>query len=182
MLNTVAQYQKLKRSKHLLFAYKGVVDKSLSARLLAIVERKLDTVEFDAKTRKKIFNVMVEAVQNVYHNSAENEVLQTAKNDIYILLTRRQHFYEVLSGNFILTEQISQLEANINKVNMMDQTSLRENYIHRLNNGKITKTGRAGLGIMDMVRKSGNKLNYDFQYYDNEYSLFSLKVDINIKE
>jgi hypothetical protein len=48
--------------------------------------------------------------------------------------------------------------------------------------GKFSEIGGAGIGLIDMARKSGNKLDYEFKPIDNRISFFSLVVRITIKE
>jgi hypothetical protein len=179
MLNTVDQYNKLKESDKLLFGYKGFIDETLISNLMTIVENKLGMVEYNSRLKKKIFNILVEVVQNVYHSSEENTRVSQVLRNVYIHLVKRNDGYEVLSGNYIRNEQIDKLKDTIEEVNKMDENSLRESYRDRLDKGAISDNGRAGLGIMDMVRKSGNRLDYDFINFDKEFSLFSLKVNIN---
>ena len=42
--------------------------------------------------------------------------------------------------------------------------------------------GGAGLGIIDLARKSGNKLNYEFNKVSNEYSFFCLTITFPYSE
>jgi len=179
MLNTVDQYNKLKESDKLLFGYKGFIDEALISNLMAIVENKLGMVEYNSKLKKKIFNILVEVIQNVFHSSEENAKVSEALRNVYIMLVRHNDGYSVLSGNYIKNGQVDKLKETIKEVNEMDENSLRESYRNRLDKGVISDSGRAGLGIMDMVRKSGNRLDYGFINFDKEFSLFSLKVNIN---
>ena len=43
----------------------------------------------------------------------------------------------------------------------------------------LTHKGGAGLGFVDMARKSGQKLHFDFEPIDEHFSFFSLKTIIS---
>jgi len=47
--------------------------------------------------------------------------------------------------------------------------------------GKISNKGGAGLGLIDMARKSGNKLLYAFEKVDEKFSYFYLHTEIPSK-
>ena len=51
-------------------------------------------------------------------------------------------------------------------------------YKEVLNNEERTEKGGGGLGIIDIARKSKQKLVYDFMDIDDQYSFFSLYIKI----
>ena len=46
------------------------------------------------------------------------------------------------------------------------------------NNGKLSEKGGGGLGLIDIAKKSRNKLQYSFKEIDDDYSFFTLTVNI----
>ncbi len=48
-----------------------------------------------------------------------------------------------------------------------------------LNHQKISAKGGGGLGLVDIVRKTGNKLGYSIREYNDKYSFFYLNVLVN---
>lgn len=181
MLNTNNQYKELKDSKNLVFSYKGTIDEELISSILAIVENKLGMVEYNSRLKKKIFNIIVELMQNVFHNYQENSKDIHAKSrDFLLMVLKKPNSYEVFCGNNLLNKDVETLSKSINEVNQFSAEELRQHYVDRLDNGLISSNGRAGLGIMDIVRKSGNDIEYSFDKIDEQLSLFSLKVTINI--
>ena len=48
-----------------------------------------------------------------------------------------------------------------------------------LNHQKLSAKGGGGLGLLDMARKTGNKLEYAFYDHDSDFSFFNLDVKIN---
>jgi len=47
-----------------------------------------------------------------------------------------------------------------------------------LNHQKLSAKGGGGLGLVDITRKTGNKLEYTFQHYQDDYYFFNLDVFI----
>ena len=70
----------------------------------------------------------------------------------------------------------------IKEINEMDQGELRELYRKVLNNGTYSAKGGGGLGIIDIARKSNEKLDYGFVPVDEFNSFFSLNDKIASKK
>ncbi len=181
MINTKEQYTQQKDSENLLLGYKGEITDSLTANLLSLAENKLAMVEYNSRLKKKVFHILVEVLQNIYHNFND---LINAPNDykeVFIMIIRGVKSYDIIAGNYLKKQHCMKLQQRIDEVNSMDADSLRAKYRIRLDQGEFTEIGRAGLGIMDMVRKSGQPLEYDFLPVDEEYTFFSLKANIQYK-
>ena len=181
MLNAISQYKALKDSSSLIFAYQGDIDDKLISQLMNIIENKLGMVEYNSRLKKKIFNIIVELIQNVFHNYEENiGLIPESLNQITLAIVKNDEDYEVLCGNYMVNTDILPLETSIKEVNSMSIEELRAHYRDRLDKGVISSKGRAGLGIMDIVRKANNPLHYAFDQQDSKLSLLSLKVKIDI--
>ncbi len=48
-----------------------------------------------------------------------------------------------------------------------------------LNHQRISSKGGGGLGLVDIARKTGNKLGYTFKKYNDKYSFFYLDILVN---
>jgi len=55
---------------------------------------------------------------------------------------------------------------------------LKELYKEIIKNTTISEKGGAGLGFVDMARKSGGKLEFEFPEMNTEYCFFCLKVNV----
>ena len=84
----------------------------------------------------------------------------------------------VLTGNYIPKRSTGELEQKLILVNELDQKELKELYQQRLLNNNISEKGTAGLGIIDIARKSKNELGYEFIEVNDEYSFFCLRIVI----
>ena len=55
---------------------------------------------------------------------------------------------------------------------------LKEYYKEVLSEGGFSDKGGGGLGMIDIARKSGQKLNYHFTEIDETFSFFNLNIKI----
>ncbi|MEQ1734263.1 MAG: DUF6272 family protein, partial [Bacteroidia bacterium] len=67
----------------------------------------------------------------------------------------------------------------LDKINAMDKEQLKEFYKEVLAEGGFSEKGGGGLGMIDIARKSGHKLDYTFDPIDDTYSFFNLTIRIN---
>ncbi|MCK4919839.1 MAG: hypothetical protein KAS71_02260, partial [Bacteroidales bacterium] len=79
----------------------------------------------------------------------------------------------------ISNDKIEMLKNRIEKVNTLDAVGLKKLYKEVRLTGKFSEVSGAGIGIIDMARKSENKLTYDFTAIDDAHSMYSLQIDIH---
>ena len=61
----------------------------------------------------------------------------------------------------------------------MNPNEIREVYRQMLSNSEFSDKGGAGLGLIEMAKKTGNKLDYDFISLDKNYSYFILSKTVD---
>lgn len=165
-----------------LLAYKGTITAEWINSVLESVESKLDSVNEDSKIKKKMYNVLVEGLQNLYHHVddlPENMLEKFSHKFGVVVIKKVDQYYKVSLGNFITENKTKYLKDKIDKINSLSEEELKDMYKFILNHQKLSAKGGGGLGLLDMARKTGNKLEYEFFDYDSEYSFFNLDVTIN---
>lgn len=180
MIDTYEFYSMMERH-NIMLSFQGGVNSELLTSILQIMESKLDQVDDPPKIKKKVFNVLVECLQNLYHHIDEvpvtNEFNFNARSAIFMIGRETDH-YLISTGNFILNENVHILQEKLDKVNSMDKEELKEYYKAVLNNGEMSNKGGGGLGMIDIARKSGQKLDYKFTKIDDVSSFFSLNIKV----
>ncbi len=180
-LNSIYTLFKQLEHEQSMLSFKGVVTKELLATVLEIVEVKLRESEDSPSKRKKVYNVLVECLQNLYHHN-EKDLIDTdalSLQSAIFLVSKDKDVYEIKTGNYVRKDEVAAIEEKINEINLLNKEELRAMYREILKNGELSQKGTAGLGLIDIARKSGNKLKYQFINVDKEYSFFCLNVIIN---
>lgn len=167
-------HQKLSEH-HLILAYEGEFTQEITKSILAMVERNMDSTGEESSIKRKVFNVMVESLQNIVKHADNNN---QANHSSVLMVGKQKEQYTIISGNPINNENIDIVKNKIDKVNELDKNGLKVYYKDIIKNTKISEKGGAGLGFVDMARKSGQKLIYDFQDMGNGQSFFALKSSI----
>ncbi len=167
----------------ILLSHKGGITSDLISNVLEEVEAKMDELNETSKIRKKVYNVLVESLQNLYHHI---EALPAELKDKYdpkfgILVVKRldNNTYKITTGNFLTAGKIKLLKDKIEKINSLSKDELKDMYKFILNHQKLSAKGGGGLGLVDIARKTGNKLEYKFENYNNDYYFFNLDVIVS---
>ena len=181
MVDIVSSFGVANNDKDVLISFEGDVSDYSLDRILALSERKLNRIEKNIRIKKKVFKIVVEMIQNIYHHYTK---FATHGNDIIFrrvkfTLDKQNNVYTIRTGNHISTKNVSVLKRKIDKLNAMTPTDLKSAYIKQLSNGKITPYGGAGLGMIDIVKNAGNKLSYAFEPIDERDTFFSLWTTVS---
>jgi hypothetical protein len=166
---------------NILLAYKGEINSQLLDAVYAMMEKNFEKSNAPTEIRKKFFHVLVESLQNLFHHqiNVTPAVKSAGKNITGFLIIGDGSEYRIITGNYMLNEGIPRLKQRLDEVNGMSGSNLREYYKQSLASGEFSEKGGAGLGIIEMARKSGNKLTYEFTEIDDTYSFFSLAVTVS---
>ena len=180
-MNTYEKFRKM-MDNHIMLSFKGEITSDIITMVLQIMETRLDSVSEKGSVKKKIFNVLVECMQNLYHHSEAEEPGNISTRRAMLELFYDDDFYYILTGNYIRNEAIAPLQDRIDRVNSLSKEELRKYYRQILDNNIISDKGGADLGMIDMARKSGQKLYYKFHDVNDVLSFFELKVKIAKKK
>lgn len=166
-------------TNHVVLIYEGDFTQETTKSILAMTERNLESSGEESGIKKRIFNVMVEALQNIVKHSDEVESTGKGRHHVAIfLIGNEQSRYSIMSGNPVRKEHVASLNGTLEKINSLDKDGLKEMYKDIMKNSVLSDKGGAGLGFVDMARKSGEKLEWCFVDIDDEFSFFCLKVNI----
>ena len=179
MTGIYQQYQNMERDK-IILSFKGDITLDLLSSVYQIMESRLDTEEENVKLKKKFYHILVECLQNVYHH--KEALKETGDDDdekngaMFMIAKDNETSYRIITGNFILNDKAAELEQKLDKISAMNAEELRAYYLETLNTTELSDKGGAGLGMIDIARKSGHRLDYHFHKMSDKYSFFSLGV------
>ena len=167
---------------NIILFYKGNIDSDVINHILDTVEDKMVEVNDQSRLRKKVYNVLVESLQNLYHHVdkvPEDFEDQTSEKFGMLIVQKVNNGYKIITGNFVHADNIERLEEKIKRINRSSHDEIKELYKFILNHQRISAKGGGGLGLVDIARKTGNKLGYTFKEYSDKYSFFYLDILVN---
>lgn len=177
-MNFIYDLHRTMMSQKLILVYQGDFTQESTKSILAMAERNLDSSGEEGNIKRKVFNVMVEALQNIVKHSDELVEGEIRSHAAIFLIGKEDNRYTIMSGNPIRKTNVAGLEQKLHHINSLDKEGLKELYKEIIKNTTISEKGGAGLGFVDMARKSGEKLAFDFPEMSAEYCFFCLTVHV----
>lgn len=174
-------YRKME-DERIILSFKGTFTEDLLTSILHIVEGKMVSMGIQPKKKKRVFNVLVECFQNLYHHIEsfeDSEDIIKEQKSALIMVKYHDSKFVVTTGNYITKERIPELVEKLDIVNAMNGEELKVLYRTKLAEEGRTKKGTAGLGLIDIARKSKNKLEYDITDVTDTIGFFCLNVVID---
>jgi hypothetical protein len=174
-------------ARDLILVYEGEFTQEITKSVLAMAERNMDSMGEESSIKRKVFNVMVECLQNIVKHAEESKLVTEGaeepasggkQNAAIFMIGKQSDKYIITSGNPIKNDLVEELSERLDKINSLDRDGLKALYKEIIKNTQLSSKGGAGLGFVDMARKSGQKLEYDFQKIDDDHSFFSLQTCI----
>ncbi len=176
MISQLLKYEKSDVGD-LVFSYNGHPSSKMINLIIQLVESKLESTENNARTRKRIINILIEVLQNIFHHHEEFTILNF--NSLSFYLFKSFDNYLLVSGNYLRKEKANGLMDKLQNFASLSGNDLREVYLQTLENGEFSPKGGAGLGIMDIIRKSGGNLVHQFIPVDDDHYFFLIEIKIN---
>jgi len=181
--NIHSLYQKVSKG-NLVISHEGAIDSDLISTFLEKVEDSLLQDGENVKKIRKIYNILVEALQNLFHHQENppKEFLKTipipglSQYIFFVVCKEGNGNYRITCGNFVLKSKVKVLRDRMEQLNSLSQEELKELYKIILNNDEFSEKGGGGLGFIDMARKSGNKFGYEFINFNDKFDFFVFEV------
>ena len=160
--------------------YNGVINQELVKDIAEEIEGVLDSTSNNVKTNKRVFNVIVELLQNICKHAEDSSIKE--KNvglGVFILASDDVKYY-VKTGNFAKTEEIDKVIKRINEFNNLSSDEIKTRYKELIKASRISDKGGAGLGMIDIIKKTKNKIDCKLEPPNGGYSYFIQQSTVDI--
>lgn len=160
-----------------IFNFKGEINNQVLRSILKTMDEKMAELGEDRFRRRKVNSVLIECLQNlIFHG----ERLDMNHAEPALVVKRdEQGNYRIETSNLVRQAKVHTLQHYIDRINDMDSDQLRDYYQEVLTNGKFNPQGGAGLGIINIARKtSDSKISYSFEPRSEQYQLFSMYMNV----
>lgn len=151
--------------------YQGDFTKSPTLNIINIVEKNFESSIQKGQLKRFIY-LIIEALQNIERYSAHTH----SSEDFSFIFSDGLHFY-IITQNTIHNSKIENLTLRLKDITSKNEEELEEVYKSRLISEIKTEKG-AGLGLIEIARKSKNKLLYCFEKKSDEFSDYTLAISL----
>jgi len=136
------------------------------------------------KTTNDVFSVFIEQTQNIrnYYTKKNEENEEIAKNilssGIAIIGKEDDNFY-IYSGNLVENCDVKELEEKINEVKNLSKIEAKVYFKNKLFKERPNNSIGAGLGLIDIVRKSSLPIEYSLIKKDEKFYFYTIKAIVS---
>jgi hypothetical protein len=160
--------------------YEGEITHAITKAFTSLAEKKLENEQEPSSVQRKVFHVMVECLQNITKHADIDGHSPYSKRGIF-MINEMKDSYSIITGNVVDNKRIASLSALLDEINSKTKEELKEMYKTQMREGALSDKQGAGLGFIDIARKTGEKLEYHFIPIDEKYSFFILTNKISRK-
>lgn len=154
--------------------YIGKFNQRITKFFSEMVESELEK-ECDNKiTRRRVYHTIVEILQNMQRHADE-----LGEGSGLFMIGRKNHIYYIITSNKVLKSNVPKIKSTLDQINNATKEQLKEMYKKQLVEGRLSEKGGAGLGLIDIARKTDTKYEYLFIPINFELDYFVLKIEID---
>ena len=161
--------------------YNGAVHYDTIGELIHQFKSHVPILGIQIGTYKKVLLVMIESLENImkYRECpAKTDPDDLTYKSLFSIIKEKDKYY-VNSCNTIEFNKMESLEKRLVYLNNLSPLGIKEYYKETITNGQFSQMGGAGLGLIEMAKISGNKIEYMFQRIDDNYVNFSLRITVD---
>jgi Family of unknown function (DUF6272) len=127
--------------------------------------------------RNRLAFLLVEAYQNVVRHRppVPPRIARTQARSMLLVRGTEDH-HNILSVNPMLVAEVPGLEQQLASLEGLDRDGLKERFMTGLSSGQGTVRGGAGLGLIEMMRRSGHPLQHQILLLNEGLALLALHV------
>lgn len=167
----------------ILLTFTGPLSQEIIEDLGDAITKYMESKQNPKGSTFNIFSVFVEQTQNIKNYQTRNKSKvadESFNNSGFVCIGKTGNRYFVSSGNLVQTDDAPALSARIDALNQMSREELKAAYKQQIRMPRSMDdfTPGAGLGLLDIARKSNEPIEYSFVEYNKELLYFILKVTI----
>ncbi|NOZ47954.1 MAG: hypothetical protein GXO79_14425 [Chlorobi bacterium] len=179
-LEFVYSFYKTMDDHEISLVYEGEVTHQITKAFTSLTEANMEREEESNSTQKKVFHVMVECLQNISKHADFLEESQFNREGRGIfMVSKGKEEYSVTTGNILENSKIAEIGKTLDQINSLDKDGLKQLYKQQIKEGRLSNKGGAGLGFIDIAKKTGKKIDYNFLNINDNYSFFILTSKIS---
>jgi hypothetical protein len=179
-LEFVYEFYKSMKAHEITLVYEGEITHQITKAFTSLTETNMAKEDESGSVQRKVFHVMVECLQNISKHAEDfgSENYLFSGRGIF-LVSKGDNEYSVTTGNAVDNDRIEELSNMLESINTKDKDELKELYKKQMKEGRLSDKGGAGLGFIDIKRKTGKELEYHFLPINDDTSFFLLTSTIS---
>jgi len=160
--------------------YKGILTFDLLSAIIGSMEKRINEFESERRVQKKFYSILTECIQNVYYHLEDDTTKDQPieSESVLVMISAKSKYYKIKTCNHIPNSNIKALTEKIEQINNLDKDELKDLYRETLSNDSFSSKNTAGIGLMEIARKTDYKLEYKFEKINDTHSSFNFEIKL----
>ncbi len=184
MIPDLKHFKESINRENIIFCFCGPISQVLMVEIGDMLKLKMNQGKSgkSKSTLSKVFSILVEQVQNIIHYSDEkypvdSEVYEIDQLSVGIIaVALDDNACSVISGNRIRNPKVHRLQNALLSLQKMDKNELKAYYKKQQRSDPLDNSKGAGLGFIEIARKTNYPIEFNFTPIDEDYSFFTIKA------
>ena len=168
----ISEIRTIMAKEGIVFSFSGMISQALTTFMLETAKNQLEEKGEDSKVIRNMCLISIEQLQNVMSYSKNKDICNSSKyispGVLVIGIDKDKNKYYVNSSNEIFSEDIEKVTKKINFINSMNKDELRKHLREKLRSAEDLHDRGAGVGFIEMAKRSSEKIEYDFEHIDGK--------------
>ncbi|MBF0118528.1 MAG: hypothetical protein HQK79_06805 [Desulfobacterales bacterium] len=184
MLDSLYKFKNHLNKQGVFFCFSGPISQSLMVEIGDTLEQKMRLEEASQSTISGVFSVVIEGVQNIIHYSDEKapaSMLGFNEGEFsvgIVAIGYEDDHYFVTCGNMIKNNKISAFRNRLMNLQNMNKEEIKRFYKEQRRKETQEGSKGAGLGFIELAKRSIKPIDFNFENIDNDFSFFSFVIVI----
>lgn len=162
------------------FCYRGPFIERFTNSILDIAATTSQEKQREPSAHRKVSFMLVECFQNILKHAESVPVEKNIwKDDGMFSFSDNGESFTIDTINLIQSQDADKIAGLVAHVNSLSGEELKQFYLHHLKTNELSSKSGAGLGLIELARKSGQKILHKTQPLNNNFSLFQQRVALN---
>lgn len=159
--------------------YLGEFNQQIITMFTSMAKKSIYKPDDDRMSQRMLYHAMVETLENLnYHSDEVAENMHHGKG--FMIIGRKENKYYIITTNKISNTKKGPMEQELSEIVNASKERLDEMYREQIQqDSKLERGHGAGLGLIDIARKTNEKIDYFFLPNDENYHTFVLKIEIS---
>lgn len=161
-------------------SYEGVFSDDVTEESVTRLEKDLVLkLEDGSKLKNRIIYLFIEQFQNVIRHGLVRD--NTGGPEGKIVITINKEACIIFSCNYCDPIKVKDFVRHIEELNNFSEIEIKDKFKHHLENNALSEKGGAGLGLLDMRRRTKNKIGVKLINENSQDCLFCLTLRLDLK-
>jgi len=169
----ISKIRTVMEEEGVVFSFSGMISQTLTSFMLETAKTQLEDSGEDTKMIRNMFLIAIEQLQNVMSYAKEKDIHQgnkyTSPGVLVIGYSDELKKYYVNSSNEIFFEDKEKVTKKLEEINSMEKEDLRKFLREKLRSAEDKHDRGAGVGFIEMAKRSSEKLEYNFEEINGKH-------------